>query len=92
MKIWLPVNRKVRVRITSKRCTGIIFYLPHFRVKMDAVPDCQHYFVFTPTKTTEDYKDELRKYKEYRLPQILRIQSEPMWKAFNFELACAELV
>ncbi|MEO5581452.1 MAG: OmpA family protein [Saprospiraceae bacterium] len=90
-EIVLPVNRKIRVRITSKDVLHN-FYLPHFRVKMDAVPGLPTFFVFTPTKTTEDYKDELRKYKEYQAPSDpADPKSEPMWKAFNFELACAEL-
>ena len=90
-EIVLPVNRKVRVRITSKDVLHN-FYLPQFRVKMDAVPGLPTYFVFTPTKTTEDYKDELRKYKEYQTPSDpADPKSEPLWKAFNYELACAEL-
>ena len=33
----LPVGKKVRVRITAKDVLHN-FYLPHFRVKMDAIP------------------------------------------------------
>lgn len=89
--IVLPVNKKVRVRITARDVLHN-FYLPHFRVKMDAVPGLPTYFVFTPTKTTEEYREELRKYKEYQaLSDPNDPNSEPMWKAFNFELACAEL-
>jgi cytochrome c oxidase subunit 2 len=81
----------VRVRITSKDVLHN-FYLPQFRVKMDAVPGLPTYFVFTPTKTTEDYREELRKYKEYQAPSDENDpKSEPMWKAFEYELACAEL-
>ena len=36
-EIVLPVNKKVRVRITARDVLHN-FYLPHFRVKMDAVP------------------------------------------------------
>ncbi|MEP7267917.1 MAG: OmpA family protein [Saprospiraceae bacterium] len=90
-EIVLPVNRKVRVRITSKDVLHN-FYLPQFRVKMDAVPGLPTYFVFTPTKTTEDYREGLRKYSEYQAPSDpTDPASEPMWKAFNYELACAEL-
>lgn len=37
-KIVLPVDTTVRVRITAKDVLHN-FYLPHFRVKMDAVQD-----------------------------------------------------
>jgi len=33
------------------------FYLPHFRVKMDAVPGIPTHFWFTPTKTSETMKE-----------------------------------
>jgi len=90
-EIVLPVNRKVRVRIISKDVLHN-FYLPHFRVKMDAVPGLPTYFVFTPTKTTEEYREELRKYKEYQSPvDPSDPTSAPRWQAFEYELACAEL-
>jgi cytochrome c oxidase subunit 2 len=47
-ELVLPVNKKVRVRITSRDVLHN-FYLPHFRLKMDAVPGMPTYFVFTPT-------------------------------------------
>lgn len=90
-ELWLPVNKKVRVRIMARDVLHN-FYLPHFRVKMDAVPGLPTYFVFTPTKTTEDYRDELRNYPEYNNPKDpTDPESKMMWEEFNYELACAEL-
>ena len=66
------------------------FYLPHFRVKMDAVPGMPTYFVFTPTKTTEEYRRELKNYEEYRQPDPNNPGTE-LWENFEYELACAEL-
>lgn len=87
----LPVGKKVRVRITARDVLHS-FFLPHFRVKMDAVPGMPTYFVFTPTKTTEEYRKELSKYPEYQVPSDPNDpNSEPLWKTFNYELACAEL-
>ena len=87
----LPVGKKVRVRIIARDVLHN-FYLPHFRVKMDAVPGIPTYFVFTPTKTTEEYREELRKYPEYQAPSDPEDpNSPPLWKAFEYELACAEL-
>jgi cytochrome c oxidase subunit II len=90
-EIVLPVGKKVRVRITARDVLHN-FFLPHFRVKMDAVPGMPTYFVFTPVKTTEQYREELSKYKEYQVPSDPSDPDSPMlWESFNYELACAEL-
>lgn len=89
--IVLPVGKKVRVRITAMDVLHN-FDLPHFRVKMDAVPGMPTYFVFTPKTTTEEYRQQLRDYPEYQVPtDPADPESEPLWKTFNYELACAEL-
>lgn len=90
-ELWLPVGKKVRVRIIARDVLHN-FYLPHFRVKMDAVPGLPTYFVFTPEKTTEEYRAELSKYKEYNKPKDpTDPESKMLWEEFNYELACAEL-
>jgi cytochrome c oxidase subunit 2 len=90
-EIVLPKGKKVRVRITSKDVLHN-FYLPHFRVKMDAVPGLPTYFVFTPVKTTEEYRQELRNYPEWQqLSEPSDPESNMRWEDFEYELACAEL-
>ena len=90
-ELWLPVGKKVRVRIIARDVLHN-FYLPHFRVKMDAVPGVPTYFVFTPMKTTEEYRNELRGYPEYNKPKDPSDpESKMLWEEFNYELACAEL-
>lgn len=90
-ELYLPVGKKVRVRITAKDVLHN-FDLPHFRVKMDAVPGLPTYFVFTPIKTTAEYRNELRKYDEYNVPADPTDPTGPKrWEAFEYELACAEL-
>jgi cytochrome c oxidase subunit 2 len=98
-KIVLPVGKKVRVRITSRDVLHN-FDLPHFRVKMDAVPGMPTYFVFTPTVTTEQYRKNLGAldkngeplYPEWHTPSDpADPTSAPRWKKFDYELACAEL-
>lgn len=87
----LPVGKKVRVRIIAKDVLHN-FYLPQFRVKMDAVPGLPTFFVFTPTKTTSEYRTELRKYPEYDEPFDRTDPNGPRrWEKFDYELACAEL-
>ncbi len=90
-EFYLPLGKKIRVRIIAKDVLHD-FYLPQFRVKMDAVPGLPTYFVFTPVKTTTDYRNELRKYPEYNEPFDLADPNGPKrWEKFDYELACAEL-
>ena len=90
-KIVLPVDTTVRVAITSKDVLHN-FYLPHFRVKMDAVPGLPTYFIFKPTKTTQEMRQELKKYPEWNVPNDPKDPEGPKrWEAFEYELACAEL-
>ncbi len=90
-EIVLPVGKKVRVRIIARDVLHN-FFLPHFRVKMDAVPGIPTYFIFTPTKTTEEYRQELSNYAEYQVPSDPEDPEGPQrWETFDYELACAEL-
>lgn len=90
-ELYLPLGKKVRVRILAKDVLHN-FYLPQHRVKMDAVPGLPTYFVFTPSKTTAEYRNELRKYPEYNEPFDPADPNGPKrWEKFDYELACAEL-
>ena len=90
-KIVLPVDTTVRVRITSKDVLHN-FYLPHFRVKMDAIPGLPTFFVFKPITTTKEFRKNLRNYPEWREPYDPEDpDSKERWEEFQFELACAEL-
>jgi len=90
-ELVLPVGKKVRVRITSKDVLHN-FYLPHFRVKMDAIPGLPTHFIFTPIKTTAEYRQELKDYPEWQqLSDPLDPESPQRWEVFDYELACAEL-
>lgn len=90
-EIYLPVGKKVRVQITAKDVLHN-FYLPHFRLKMDAVPGMPTYFVFTPTTTTEEYRQRLSEYPEWQVPADPSDPEGPQrWELFDYELACAEL-
>jgi cytochrome c oxidase subunit 2 len=88
--VTLPVDQKVRVRITAQDVLHD-FYLPQFRVKMDAVPGLPTYFVFTPTKTTKEYRQSLSEYPEYQVLDPENDEGKQLWQTANYELACAEL-
>ncbi len=90
-EIVLPVNVPVRVRITSKDVLHN-FYMPHFTVKMDAVPGMPTYFVFTPVITTDSMRNRLRQEPAYQVPyDPADPEAGLRWELFNYELACAEL-
>lgn len=58
LELHIPVNKEVLLKIRAKDVLHSVF-LPHFRVKMDAVPGMPTHFKFTPTKTTQEMRDEL---------------------------------
>ena len=90
-EIVLPKGQKVRVRITARDVLHN-FYLPHFRVKMDAIPGLPTYFIFTPIKTTEEFREELKKYPEWQMPADPDDpEAGSRAETFEYELACAEL-
>lgn len=58
LELHIPVNKEVLLKIRAKDVLHSV-YLPHFRVKMDAVPGMPTHFKFTATKTTQEMRDEL---------------------------------
>ncbi len=55
LELHLPVNKEVLLKIRAKDVLHSVF-LPHFRVKMDAVPGMQTQFKFIPDVTTEEMR------------------------------------
>lgn len=55
--LYLPKGRNVLLKIRARDVIHSVF-LPHFRVKMDAVPGMPTQFWFTPNKTTEEIREE----------------------------------
>ena len=56
-EIVLPVGKPVRFTISSIDVLHS-FYMPHFRVQMNAVPGMPTFFQFTPTITTAEMKEK----------------------------------
>lgn len=56
-KIVIPKGRKIHLIIRAKDVLHSV-YLPHFRVKMDALPGMPTEFWFTATKTTQEMRNE----------------------------------
>jgi cytochrome c oxidase subunit II len=59
LELHLPVGKEVLLKIRAKDVLHSVF-LPHFRVKMDAVPGMPTQFKFKATKTTQEMRDELK--------------------------------
>ncbi|NEU08735.1 cytochrome c oxidase subunit II [Flavihumibacter sp. R14] len=57
-EIVIPVNRPTRVMIGSKDVLHS-FYIPDFRVQMNAVPGMPTFFQFTPKYTTAQMREKL---------------------------------
>lgn len=57
LELHLPVNKEILLKIRAKDVLHSVF-LPHFRVKMDAVPGMPTQFKFKATKTTEQMRTE----------------------------------
>lgn len=57
-EIVIPVNKAVRFHILSKDILHS-FYIPDFRVQINAVPGMTTYFQFTPTVTTQEMRDRM---------------------------------
>lgn len=55
--LMMQLDQPILVKINSLDVLHS-FYLPHFRVKMDAVPGIPTQFWFIPTKTTQQARDE----------------------------------
>jgi cytochrome c oxidase subunit II len=58
LELHLPVGKEILLKIRAKDVLHSV-YLPHFRVKMDAVPGMPTHFKFKATKTTQQMRDEL---------------------------------
>jgi len=57
LELHLPKGKEVLLKIRAKDVLHSVF-LPHFRVKMDAVPGMPTQFKFIATKTTEEMREE----------------------------------
>ena len=60
----VPKGAIVDMKIRSRDVLHSV-YLPHFRVKMDAVPGMDTRFHFVPTQTTAEFRENLKKENAY---------------------------
>lgn len=66
-EIVVPVNKPVRINLIAQDVIHS-FYLPWFRVQINAVPGLPTFFQFTPTITTDDMRTKMDNQNfEYKL-------------------------
>jgi heme/copper-type cytochrome/quinol oxidase subunit 2 len=70
----IPVGRPVEVQLTSKDVIHD-FFLPNFRVKLDAVPGMRGRVIFTPTITSKDFEQSSR--KPYKIDELVAAVKRP---------------
>ena len=58
LELHIPKGKEVLLKIRAKDVLHSVF-LPHFRVKMDAVPGMPTHFKFVATKSTQEIRDEI---------------------------------
>jgi cytochrome c oxidase subunit 2 len=87
-EIHLIKGKKVRFNLGALDVLHS-FYLPHFRLKLDCVPGVPTSIGFTPVKTNDETREELKSNKYWS--SIDPETGEPRFTKFTFELACAEL-
>lgn len=87
-EMYLVKNRPVSFKLGALDVLHS-FYLPHFRMKMDCVPGVPTSIGFTPIKTNDESREELKSNSYWS--QIDPETNAPRFEKFSFELACAEL-
>jgi cytochrome c oxidase subunit 2 len=82
-EITVPIDRAVRIRLRSKDVIHS-FFLPHFRVKQDAVPGMTPEVVFVPTRSGafEIVCAELCGLAHYRMQGTFNVVSEPEFEVW----------
>jgi len=79
----IPVNRPVQVHLGSKDVIHD-FFLPNFRVKLDAVPGIRGKISFTATKTSAAKESET--IKKYTLEELATALTKPETKELSIRI------
>jgi heme/copper-type cytochrome/quinol oxidase subunit 2 len=73
-EINIPGGRPVEVQLSSKDVIHD-FFLPNFRVKLDAVPGMRGKLVFTPTMTSKER--EMASRRAYKIDELAKAMASP---------------
>jgi heme/copper-type cytochrome/quinol oxidase subunit 2 len=76
-EINIPVDRPVEIQLASKDVIHS-FFLPNFRVKLDAVPGLRGFIAFTANKTSEEReKEDREKRSPVNIDQLIAEMERP---------------
>ncbi len=98
-QLHVPKNKRVKIRLSSRDVIHS-FYLPEMRVKQDAIPGMEIPIYFTPTMSSNEYLDYLKKEDEGRYNNMLDkdqktydMLSDSMKDTYyrGYQIACAQL-
>src|SRR6185369_16354360 len=73
-ELTLPAHRPIEVQLSSKDVIHD-FFLPNFRVKLDAVPGMRGHLYFTSTITSKDREAASR--RKYGIDELEALVSSP---------------
>ncbi|HTL27636.1 MAG TPA: cytochrome c oxidase subunit II [Tepidisphaeraceae bacterium] len=83
-EISLPVNRPIEVQLSSKDVIHD-FFLPNFRVKLDAVPGMRGHLYFTAMMTSKQREESSR--KEYAIDELIAALKDRQNKELTISIA-----
>lgn len=99
-EIHLPVGKKVLFKMRSQDVLHSA-YMPHFRAQMNCVPGMITQFAYTPTKTTEQMRQDpdivnkvkkINKLRAARSQKLIAKGEEPLEPyVFNYLLLCNKI-
>ena len=81
--MFIPVNRPVEVQLGSKDVIHD-FFLPNFRVKLDAVPGMRGKVMFTATMTSKEMESVTR--REYPIDEVITMLKNPANKELTIAI------
>lgn len=89
-EIHLPVNKQVLMKFRSQDVIHSA-YMPHFNVQMNCVPGMSTQFAFTPTKTTQEMREdpEMIERMQYINEARAKRGDEPV--EFDYVLLCNKI-
>jgi heme/copper-type cytochrome/quinol oxidase subunit 2 len=82
-EVNIPANRPVEIHLSSRDVLHD-FFLPNFRVKLDAVPGMRGLIHFTATKTSKEREDETL--KTYTLDELAAALQRPETKELTLRI------
>jgi heme/copper-type cytochrome/quinol oxidase subunit 2 len=89
-EINIPANRPVEVQLASKDVIHS-FFLPNFRVKLDAVPGLRGFIAFTATKTSAQREEEEKaSRKPEKIENIIAMMQRPENKNMDVRVEVKE--